>query len=153
MKKKEHVQDDVIKTQLVRALADYDNLRKRYEEEKTSWIKFASQRVVLKILPVVDMFEDAQKHRGDAGLAIALTELKKVLYEEGLVEIKSDTGTVFDAGQHEVIDTVAGGVKGVIESMVVTGWKFEDGPVVRPAKVKVFKGEDKQEKSVDEEKN
>lgn len=153
MKKRDPMQSDVVKAQLVRALADYDNLRKRYEEEKTSWIKFASQRVVLKVLPVVDMFEDAQKHRGDAGLAIALSELKKVLYEEGLVEIKSDTGTVFDAGLHEVVDTVEGGVKGVVESVVVTGWKFEDGPVVRPAKVKVYKGEDTQKETKVEEQN
>ena len=44
-----------LKAQLVRALADYDNLRKRVEREKEEFEKLANLKLVIRLLPVLDI--------------------------------------------------------------------------------------------------
>jgi len=126
--------------QLVRTLADYDNLRKRVEKEKEQLRFLASLSIIEKLLPVLDMLEEAQKHLQDSGLAITINEFLGILKEEGIEKIDSKKGTKFDAELHEATEAVAGdGKEGEIVEEVLTGWKFVDGPVIRPAKVKVTK--------------
>lgn len=129
-----------LKSQLARALADYDNLRKRTQAEKEVWIKFAAERTLIKLLPVLDMLESASNHLKDPGLTIATTEFKKIFLEEGLEEIRPQKGDVFDPELNEAVDSVKGGKKGHIAQVILTGWKFKDGHVIRHAKVKVYKG-------------
>lgn len=129
---------DGLRNQLARALADYDNLRKRTESEKALWIKFASQGLVAKLLPILDTIEVAQKHINDQGLAIAISQFKQVLGEEGLEEIKPGKGDRFDPNIHEAVESLKGGKHGEIAELVMPGWKFSDGMVIRVAKVKVF---------------
>lgn len=131
---------DALKNQLARALADYDNLRKRTEGERETWFKFAAERTTVKLLPIIDSLEAAQTHLKDQGLAIALGELKKVLIDEGLSEINPTEGEKFDPKMHEAIEVVEGREDGKVAELVLKGWKFGDEKVVRPAKVKVFKG-------------
>lgn len=129
-----------LKNQLARALADYDNLRKRTEEERIVWVKFATQKFIQSLLPILDIFESAQKHLEDQGLAIGISEFKDILKDEGLVEIRPSQENDFDANLHEAIDIVKDESKnGKIAEVVLSGWKFKDGPIVRHAKVKVFK--------------
>ncbi len=145
----------LIKNQLARTLADYDNLRKRTEEEKTLWIKFSTQRVLTTLLPILDNFELAQKQLNDSGLAIAIGEFKKVFTEEGLEEINPKVDENFDHDNHEAVETIAtedNNKNGKIAEVVLPGWKFknDDGlheevdlpagrQVIRHAKVKVYK--------------
>lgn len=129
-----------LKVQLARALADYDNLRKRNEEERGIWIRVATQNVVQKLLPVLDTLETAQKHLKDPGLAISLSQLKAVFTEEGLQEIDPKEGELFNPELHEAIDSVEDDKSaGKIAEVYAKGWKFNEGMVVRYAKVKVFK--------------
>lgn len=140
---------ELLKSQLVRALADYDNLRKRAETEKALWIKFSSQRILTALLPVLDNFESAQKHIGDSGLAIAIGEFKKVFFEEGLEEVIPQVGSEFNHELYEAVETVETddqGKDGKIAELVLPGWKYksedemnEGKLVIRHAKVKVFK--------------
>lgn len=125
-----------IQAQLVRALADYDNLRKRSETEKEIWLEFSSERIITKLLPILDMLESAQGHLKDSGLAIGLTEFRKILQEEGLEEIKPKPGDAFDHKVHEVVESIEGAKekKGQIAETVLSGWRFIDGPVIRFAK-------------------
>jgi molecular chaperone GrpE len=139
----------VTKSQLVRTLADYDNLRKRTEEEKGLWIKFSTQRVLTTLLPVLDNFESAQKHLNDSGLAIAIGEFKKVFTEEGLEEIDPRVDEVFDHDSCEaveLIETKEDGKDGKIAEVILPGWRYKpesdlptDRVVIRHAKVKVYK--------------
>ena len=144
---------EVIKSQLARALADYDNLRKRTETEKEVWIKFAAQNLLTRLLPTLDILESAQAHLKDQGLAIAISEFKRVLGEEGLEEIKPGKGEVFDPKAHEAIESIEGKQKGTVAELVLSGWKFKDGPIIRVAKVKVYgeKVEKKEEKELEKE--
>lgn len=138
-----------LKNQLVRALADYDNLIKRTETEKMTWIKFSTQKLIQDLLPVLDTFENAQKHTKDPGLDIAINQFKEVLKNEGLTEIRPNVGEAFDENLHEVIDVVEGVEDGKIAEVTASGWKFMDpstslgasGLVVRHAKVKVTRSE------------
>jgi molecular chaperone GrpE len=129
-----------LKIQLARALADYDNLRKRTELEKEGWLKFASARVIGRLLPVLDNLENMQKHLEDQGLAISIIEFKKVLKEEGFGEILPKEGDSFDENKMEVIEAIAGGEKGKVAELILSGW-FNEEQVVRHAKVKVYNGD------------
>ena len=102
-------------------------------------IKIASVGVIIKLLPVIDNLESAQVHLKDQGLAISILEFKKVLNEEGLVEIKPKIGESFDENTMEAIEVVPGTSDNTIAETILIGWKFEDGTVVRHAKVKVSK--------------
>jgi molecular chaperone GrpE len=136
---KVHEELETVKAMLVRALADYDNLSKRVDRERTDLFKMASVGVVSKLLPTLDMLENAQKHLQDSGLAIGIGEFKKVLNEEGLTEIRPNVGDQFDENTMEAIEVVAGTSDNTITETVLAGWKYDDGTVVRHAKVKVSK--------------
>ncbi|RLC32723.1 nucleotide exchange factor GrpE [Candidatus Woesebacteria bacterium] len=126
--------------QLARALADYDNLRKRIERERGGFEKVASARFAIKMLTVFDMIEEAQRHLKDSGIALTLEEFKKILKEEGIEKIEAGQGDKFDEEICEAVEVVKNGKDGKIVEVLLTGWKFSDGPVIRPIKVKVSKG-------------
>jgi molecular chaperone GrpE len=129
-----------VKNQLIRALADYDNLRKRTEREREGFEKIASVKFAVKMLTVFDMIEEAQRHLKDSGIALTLEEFKKILEEEGIEKIKMGQGDKFNEEICEAVEVVKNGKGGKIVEVVLTGWKFSDGPVIRPIKVKVSKG-------------
>lgn len=140
-----------LKNQLARALADYDNLRKRVESERELWIKFSGERILTKLLPVLDILESAQVHLKDQGLAIALGEFKKVFKDEGVEEIKPSVGDSFDHSVHEVVEAVSGGKRGTIAELVQVGWRFKEGKVIRAAKVKVYDKESDKKEELEKE--
>lgn len=134
-----HLELENMKSMLARALADYDNLSKRVEREREDLAKISSLGILVKLLPVLDNLELVQHHLNDAGLAIAIGEFVKVFHEEGLSKIMPKIGDEFDEKTMEAIEVVAGASNNVISEVVLTGWKFEDGQVIRHAKVKVSK--------------
>ena len=93
-----------LKIQLARALADYDNLRKRVEREKEEIIKAGSVVLFEKLLPILDMLARAQEHLKDEVLGQVIGQLNKVLEEEGIVKINTSVGDIFDAYIHEVLE-------------------------------------------------
>lgn len=128
-----------LKDQLARALADYDNLRKRVEAEKEVWLKFATEKLTIKLLPILDALRQAQLHLQDAGLAITIKQLEDIFKEEGIEEIKVEAGANFDHNLHEAVEAVEGKTKEAkIKEVILSGWRFTDGPVLRHAKVKVI---------------
>jgi molecular chaperone GrpE len=132
---------DDLRNQLARALADYDNLRKRVEKEKEHFKNIANLMLIARLLPIWDMLVDAQKHLQDQGLVIIIGEFEDVLKDEGVVKIEPKKGDKFDEGVHEAIEAVdeKEAKKGEIVETVLTGWRYEGGPVIRPAKVKVVR--------------
>lgn len=140
-KNKTNDEQVLVKEQLKRALADYDNFRKRVERERNDLEKLVSAKIIIRILPVMDMLEEAQRHLKDSGIALTIEEFRKVLEEEGATEIRAEKGDKFDEELHEAIEVKKGDSKrnGRISELVLRGWKIEDGWVIRPAKVKVYK--------------
>lgn len=86
--------------QLMRCRADLDNLMKRSVREREDTVKYASQKLVHKLLPVLDSIEQAAKH--DDGLKVLHMQLFSVLSSEGLIPIDA-VGKKFDPYQHEAL--------------------------------------------------
>jgi molecular chaperone GrpE len=128
-----------LEIQLARALADYDNLNKRVERERVENAVYANLKLVMKFLPIFDMLEQSQSHLKDPGIAIALKEIDDLMKSESVERINADEGVKYDEEMHEVVEVVDGKKSGVISETVLSGWKYEDGLVIRPAKVKVTK--------------
>lgn len=132
-------EQDILKAQLARALADYDNLVKRVERDRETIEKVVSLRLIIKLLTVLDGIGMAQEHLQDAGLAISIGEFKKILAEEGLTEINPKVGDEFNPEDMEAIEVVPGEKDNIISEVSLKGYKYNDGSVVRHAKVKVTK--------------
>jgi len=120
-----------------RALADYQNLEKRIDQEKKEFVNFASAALLDKLLPVLDSLEECHKHLKDRGLVLILDQLKKVLESEGLKEIKVKDEE-FDPREMDAVEMVKGEKNKVIE-VVLKGYQLND-KILRPAKVKVGTG-------------
>lgn len=129
-----------LENRLARALADYDNLRKRFEREKDKLFRFASRGVIDRFLVIYDMLISAQEHIKDSGVAIIIEEFKKILMDEGVEEIKVKPGDEFDENLFEAVEAEKGDKEkqGKVSEVLLSGWKFNDGPVIREAKVKVY---------------
>jgi len=120
-----------------RALADYQNLEKRVEEEKLSLTKFLNAALIEKLLVVLDDLERAQVHYRDKGLAMVVDKLRLILHSEGLKEIDADKAD-FDPETMDCVELVKGQDNKVV-SIVERGYLLHDR-VLRPVKVKVGKG-------------
>lgn len=97
---------------LLRKQAEIENLRKRTQREKEEFRQYANEELIRALLPVLDSFERALKHR-DAnlpetlfqGMEIIYRQLQEVLAQAGLVRIESE-GKLFDPHLHQAIETV-----------------------------------------------
>jgi molecular chaperone GrpE len=143
MKKKtgEHAADaqkqvDDWKSKYLRALADYQNLERRSQEDKERVRTFAAETILTRLLPVIDTLGKAQDHLKDAGLDIALRELWAVVEEQGVTKIEA-MGKPFDPHEMECIEVVEGPENEVVEESL-PGYLFR-GKVLRVAQVKVGK--------------
>lgn len=120
-----------------RALADYQNLERRTQEEKEKLVKSASEALIIKFLPVLDNLVKAAQHLNDEGLNLALRELREILAKEGLGKIEV-LGRDFNPGEMEVVDTVKGEEENKVKKEFRCGYKLQ-GRVIRPAQVQVVK--------------
>jgi len=127
------VQD--LEHQLKRALADYANLQRRFEDEKKSVTKFANTLLLVKFLDILDNLEAAQKTIQSEGLDLVIRKFKDLLTGENVTEIAT-TGANFDPNLHEGIGMIEGERDGEIGEVVQKGYQIE-GKVIRPARVRV----------------
>lgn len=130
--------------QLIRLQADFENYKKRVEREKTELVKYANERLILKLLDAVDNFQralDSEKAH-DAfydGMRMIYDQLNKALTDSGLEEIPTD-GEPFDPCCHNAVFTEEREdveAERVIETFQ-KGYRL-NGRVIRPAMVKVAK--------------
>jgi molecular chaperone GrpE len=128
---------------LQRVAADFDNYRKRVAREQTQILARSGERVVSKLLPVLDDLEralDAAEHHEEAkvleGVRMTKDALAAVLASEGVEEIPADGP--FDPHVHEALMTQPGdGVEpGHVLQVVTRGYRIGD-VVLRPARVVV----------------
>ncbi len=139
-----------LENQLKRALADYANLQKRIEGERRELAEYFKSVFAFKFLPVLDSLEAAlktvnQEAAGgiEQGLKLAVEQFKKVLEEEGVEEIRIGDG--FNPSLHEAVEVVPGKQDNKIVEVVAKGYKLGE-KILRPAKVKVEKREEKNKK-------
>lgn len=122
-----------LENQLKRALADYQNLERRVEEERRLLSTLSSAILIEKFLPVLDNLENAQAHLADQGLEIVIKQFKDILTAEGVSEIQAD-GQQFDPKLHEATEVQEGENDNMIVKVGRKGYKLNDR-VIRPAQV------------------
>ncbi|SRR5260221_5290595 len=120
-----------------RALADYQNLQRRVQEEKGEWIRTSNKNLVLKLLPILDTLMLAEKHTKDKTFSLLVQQFLQILQEEGVRRIKT-LGEKFDPNTMEAIETREGNEGEVLEE-AAAGYELY-GQVLRPAKVVVGSG-------------
>jgi molecular chaperone GrpE len=132
---------------LRRVAADFDNYRKRMAREQMQILTRSGERVVAKLLPVLDDLEralEAAEHHEEAkvleGVGMTKDALAAVLASEGVEEIAADGP--FDPHVHEALMTQpAEGVEpGHVAHVIQRGYRIGD-VVLRPARVIVAEGE------------
>lgn len=153
LKKKADERDEYCDKYL-RLLAEYDNAKKRLAKEREGHIKFANEDLMLQLFPIVDNFDMAlsavEKAPDKAavmdGIRLVQKEFHRILEENGVKKIKVELGGKFDPAKHEALETVEGDAakEGTIVEEMQPGYEL-NGLVIRPAKVKVIKGNQKPE--------
>jgi molecular chaperone GrpE len=135
------------KDKYLRALADFDNYRKRVAREKEQYIQCANEEIIKDLLEVVDNLERALETSEsntsyDAlkkGVELTLQRLKDVLAEEGLSSIEC-VGRPFDPNYHEAVMVAEkeGEEPETVVGETQKGYTLK-GKVIRPSKVVVSK--------------
>ena len=128
---------DEYKNKLLRALADYHNLEKRFSEERQELGKRAVQSFILRVLPFLDNLEQAEVFVKDKGLVLVKNSFMDLLEKEGLTKIDV-LNKEYDVHSAEAVDLVEGEKDNVVVEVVRNGYMF-NGQIVRPAQVKVSK--------------
>lgn len=149
-----------IRDQLLRKAADFENFRKRMNQEKAGAIEYANQNLLLDIIPVIDDFERAiiageslttgcTNSQGDgtsfdaAGFLEGIKMIEKRL--TGTLETKwglkrfNSKGEPFDPNKHEALymEKSADVSEAVVQEDLFKGYMLKDR-VIRAAKVKVL---------------
>lgn len=133
-----------------RAEADFQNFKKRSEQERDELRRFSSGALIINLLPIVDDFERAfaSIDSGLAGLTwldglrLIYRKLVMLLETAGVKAIQAD-GQPFDPRYHEAVAHIDG-EEGKVLSEVQRGYMLHDR-VLRPAMVVVGRGTGQQE--------
>ena len=128
---------------LLRALADFDNYRRRVERDRASAARSGKRDVILSLLEVLDGFDRALNHIDDAPSSVAQgvqaihRNLLGVLERHGVTRFDS-LGEPFDPRFHDAIGTVDSDEveSGTVADELQRGYRWGD-EVLRPARVRV----------------
>lgn len=129
---------------LKRLQAEFENYAKRVAKEHQQMVNCASEKVILKLLNVVDDFERAMKqftieHKATReGIEMIFKQMKKILEEEKVLPVEAK-GCKFDPFRHEVVLSVESDEP---ENRVLEEFQkgyTMNGKVIRYSKVKIAK--------------
>lgn len=132
------------KDKYLRAVAEFDNYRKRTLKEKAELLLNGSEKAVCAFLPILDDFERAIADKTEdvnaikEGVQIIFNKFNKTLESLGVKKIETE-GKDFDVDFHEAVAMVPGmgdDKKGKVIDCVQTGYQLND-KVIRHAKVAV----------------
>jgi len=155
-----------LKDKFLRKAAEFENYKRRTENDQLNLIKYSAVTFILKLLPVMDDFERSLDHIEDlpagqagakdidalkAGLKLVYEKLSKALDDEGVKKIDA-VGKPFDVNFHEAImqrkdDSVE---PHTVLDEIEKGYLYKD-KVIRHSKVIV--SEESTEESVHGSKN
>ncbi|MBR3296366.1 MAG: nucleotide exchange factor GrpE [Firmicutes bacterium] len=132
-------------TQYLRLAADFQNYKRRSEQEKSAVYAMANEKIATQLLDVLDNFEralDAESApaEGDGfgdGMRLVFKQLVGILEKNNVTEIKTE-GETFDPNFHNAVmtESVEGVESGKITKVFQKGYKLNE-KVIRPAMVAV----------------
>lgn len=132
-----------------RCQADFENYKKMQAESQKDFIKYATQDVVLQLIPVLDNFHMSTDHipedQKDGGWVVGIMHIQKqlenVLAENGVTEILTKEGDKFDPAIHEAVSDPSNSGKHTndsnelkIKKIIMKGYKMSN-KIIRPVKV------------------
>jgi molecular chaperone GrpE len=134
----------------VRSLADIENLKKRFQKEKSDLCKFSNESLIKQLLTVVDNLEKAIAHSDNEesleaireGIKLTLKGLMDILKSSGLESVDAMNQS-FDPNFHEAVsEQEDGSVKpGTVIQELQKGYILNQR-LIRPAMVIVSKNGD-----------
>ena len=137
---------EILKDKYLRAVAEFDNYKKRTLKEKTELILNGSEKTVTTFLPILDDMERAIANAGKPTDITAIEEGWELIYNKFIKQLDSigvkkiETNDAdFDVDYHEAVAMVPGmgdDKKGKVIDCVQTGYTLND-KVIRHAKVAV----------------
>jgi grpE len=145
-----------LKNAVLRERADSDNLRKRFEREKESALKFGSEKLIKELLPVIDSLtlglEAAKAHEAEGrqaldhfieGSSMTLKLLLDVLQKNGVSEL-NPVGEKLDPELHQALSVIPSpdAEPNTILHVAQKGYLL-NGRVIRAAQVIVADGAQK----------
>lgn len=135
-----------LKDKYLRAVAEFENYKKRTLKEKTELILNGGEKAITAILPILDDMERAVANAGKAddlkaveeGWELIFKKLKGILESMGVKQIETADAD-FDVDFHEAVAMVPGmgdDKKGKVIDCMQTGYMLNE-KVIRHAKVAV----------------
>lgn len=123
-----------LQDQLMRAVADYKNLERRFDEERRETIKYANRELIINLLPAFDALFLASKYTEDQGIRLTIQRIIEILKENGIERIETQN-VKYNAETMEAVEVVEGEEGKVLEELR-PGFTI-NGKLIRPAQVKV----------------
>ena len=132
-----------------RAQADFINYKRRIEQERVDFNKYANTTLILSLLPILDDLERAlnstppkqAKASWVEGVRLTERKFRTILEAQGLTPIKA-LGEPFDPKFHEAIRQDKG-KEGIVVEEFQKGYMLHDR-VIRPTMVVVGNGEEEE---------
>jgi len=99
-----------LKDKLLRKAAEFENYKRRTENDQMNLLTYAAESFIQKLLPVIDDFERSLDHINDAqdveaikkGLKLIYDKFIKILDDQGVKKIEA-VGEPFDVEFHEAL--------------------------------------------------
>ena len=129
----------------LRALADAENARKRAQSDIATARKYAAERTLEDLLPVMDNLEASLVAAGSspealrAGVELTQRQLRNAFERASVVELNPAPGQRFDPHRHQAMAAIeAAQEPNTVVAVMQKGYSLHDR-VVRPALVTVAK--------------
>lgn len=130
----------------VRLMAEFQNYKKRVAKEKNDIREYATEKLVMELLPVLDNFERALAASAEddpagyaKGMELIFTQMVTELQKSGLTEVEAE-GQDFDPTKHNAVMTEENEEleSGKVSKVLQKGYALND-KVIRPSMVAVTK--------------
>ncbi len=141
-----------LKDKLLRRAAEFENYKRRTENDQLNLFKYAAESFIIRLLPVVDDFERSLQHIDSSkdvdsikqGVKLIYDKLMKVLDEQGVKKIES-VGQPFNVNFHEALlqRKAEEAAPHTVLDEIEKGYMYKDR-VIRHAKVIVSEDNEEQ---------
>lgn len=139
-------QNEVLKDQLLRKAADFENYKKRIENDIINITKFANEELIEKLLPILDDLERFLEHSKQEnatnnpffkGVELIYNKFYRILELQGLQKIDC-VGQQFDVNLHDALLVMPSEDQNISPNTIIQevekGYKLHD-KIIRHAKV------------------
>lgn len=142
------------KEKYLRAIAELANYKKFMEKQKSDYIKYANERLIIEFLRVYDDLIRAYNSINNntnpleikSGLKLIIENFGKILEKEGVRRIEC-IGQKFDPQKHECLIVEEINSPDIEDDIVIEELEkgyYLNGKVIRPSRVKIIKRKDKE---------